>query len=133
MMICLIGWRSVRRAHVTGHSLVLIGLLSAMAAKVIGALALTGDFAWPTSDTHEIDRLNSWLDARWPWLEYWSPGGATGSWPVAQQYRRPEISCRATGTSVGASSDSTKQQVGGGHGAAERALDVAAGVRVTRW
>jgi hypothetical protein len=71
MMICLIGWRSVRRPHVTGHSLVLIGLLSAMAAIVIGVLALTGDFAWPTSHTNEIDRLHSWLDARWPWLEHW--------------------------------------------------------------
>ena len=69
MLICLIGWRSVRRPHVTGHSLVLIGLLSAMAAIVIGVLAITGDFGWPSSDTNEIDRLHTWLDAHWPWLE----------------------------------------------------------------
>lgn len=71
MLICLIGWRSVRRPHVTGHSLVLIGLLSAMAAIVIGVLAITGDFPWPSSDTNEIDRLHTWLDAQLPWLERW--------------------------------------------------------------
>ena len=71
MMICLMGWRSVRRPHVTGHSLVLIGLLTAMAAIVIGVLAVTGDLAWPNSDTNEIDRLHTWLDEHWPWLEHW--------------------------------------------------------------
>jgi hypothetical protein len=71
MMICLIGWRSVRRPHVTEHSLVLIGLLTTMAAIVIGALAITGDFAWPNSDTNETDRLHTWLDEHWPWLEHW--------------------------------------------------------------
>ena len=71
MMICLIGWRFVRRPHVTGHSLVLIGLLTAMAAIVIGVLAVTGDFGWPNHDTNEIDRLHTWLNARWPWLEHW--------------------------------------------------------------
>ena len=71
VLISLVGWRSVRRPHVTGHSLVLIGLLTAMAAIVIGVLAITGDFAWPSSDTNEIERLHAWLDARWPWLERW--------------------------------------------------------------
>ena len=71
IMICLIGWRSVRRPHVTGHSLVLIGLLAAMAAIVIGVLAVTGDFAWPNHHTNEVDRLHIWLNARWPWLEHW--------------------------------------------------------------
>jgi hypothetical protein len=71
MMICLIGWSSVRRPHVTGHSLVLIGLVTAMAAIVIGVLAVTGHFAWPNHHTDEIDRLHTWLNARWPWLEHW--------------------------------------------------------------
>jgi hypothetical protein len=70
IMICLIGWGSVRRPHVTGHSLVLIGLLTATAAIVIGVLAVTGDFAWPTSNTNEIDRLHTWLNDHWPWLEH---------------------------------------------------------------
>jgi hypothetical protein len=70
-MISLIGWRSVRRPHVTGHSLVLVGLLSAAAAILIGVLAITGDYAWPTSDTNGIERLHSWPDARWPWLDRW--------------------------------------------------------------
>ena len=71
MMICLIGWKFVRRPHVTGHSLVLIGFLTAMAATVIGVLAVTGDFASPNHHTNEIDRLHTWLNARWPWLEHW--------------------------------------------------------------
>jgi hypothetical protein len=70
-LICLIGWRSVRRPHVTGHSLVLIGLLTAMAAIVVGVLAITGDVAWLSSDTNEIERLHTWLDEGWPWLEHW--------------------------------------------------------------
>jgi lysylphosphatidylglycerol synthetase-like protein (DUF2156 family) len=71
MMICLIGWRSVRRPQVIGHSLVLLGLLTAVAAIVIGVLAVTGDFAWPNHHTNEIDRLHAWLNGRWPWLEGW--------------------------------------------------------------
>jgi hypothetical protein len=70
IMICLIGWRSVRRPHVTGHSLVLIGLLTATAAIAIGVLAITGDFGWPASNTNEVDRLHTWLNAHWPWLEH---------------------------------------------------------------
>jgi hypothetical protein len=70
IMICLIGWGSVRRPHVTGHSLVLIGLLAATAAIVIGVLAVTGDVGWPTSSTNEIDRLHTWLNDHWPWLEH---------------------------------------------------------------
>jgi hypothetical protein len=71
IMICLIGWGSVRRPHVTGHSLVLIGLLTATAAIVIGVLAVTGDFGWPASSTNEIDRLHTWLNDHWPWLQHW--------------------------------------------------------------
>ena len=71
MMICLVGSRFVRRPHVTGHSLVLIGLLTAMTAIVIGVLAVTGDFAWPNHHTDEIVRLHTWLNARWPWLQHW--------------------------------------------------------------
>jgi hypothetical protein len=66
IMICLIGWGAVRRPHVTGHSLVLIGLLTATTAIVIGVLAVTGDFARPTSNTNEIDRLHTWLNDHWP-------------------------------------------------------------------
>ena len=71
MIICLIAARFVRRPHLTGHSLVLIGLLTAMAAIVIGVLAVTGHFAWPNYHTNEIDRLHTWLTARWPWLKHW--------------------------------------------------------------
>jgi hypothetical protein len=71
IMVCLIGGGSVRRPHVTGHSLVLIGLLTATAAIVIGVLAVTADFGWPTSNTNEIDRLHTWLNDHWPWLEHW--------------------------------------------------------------
>jgi hypothetical protein len=71
MIICLVGWRSVRRTHVTGHSLVLIGLLAALAAIVIGVLAITGDIAWFTTDSDQVGRLHAWLDQHWPWLERW--------------------------------------------------------------
>jgi hypothetical protein len=34
-------------------------------------LAITGDVAWLSSDTNEIERLHTWLDEGWPWLEHW--------------------------------------------------------------
>ncbi|MCW6006892.1 hypothetical protein K1W54_20225 [Micromonospora sp. CPCC 205371] len=61
----------VSRPNVTGHSLVVIGLISAVAAIVIGAIALTGEFTWPNSDTNEVDRVHTWLDERWSWLKRW--------------------------------------------------------------
>jgi hypothetical protein len=59
------------RPNVTGHSLVVIGLISAVAAIALGAAAMTGEFTWPNSDTNEVDRVHTWLNERWSWLERW--------------------------------------------------------------
>ncbi|GAA4707402.1 hypothetical protein [Phytohabitans rumicis] len=71
VVICLVGLRAVDKPYVTGHGLVVLGLLAAVAAIVIGLVAMTGEFTWPNSGTNEVDRVHDWLDEKWSWLARW--------------------------------------------------------------
>jgi hypothetical protein len=42
-----------------------------LSARIAGVLAVTGEFAWPNDYTNEIDRVHTWLNAQWRWLERW--------------------------------------------------------------
>jgi hypothetical protein len=70
-VICLASFAAVRRPHVTGHSLVILGLLTAVAAGVIAGLAMGGQYTWPDADVNEVDRVHTWMNERWSWLERW--------------------------------------------------------------
>ena len=63
----LIGLRTTGR-HLAGHGLAIVGVLLGLAAIVIGAFAVTRQYAWPNSTIDEIARWHAWLVARWPWL-----------------------------------------------------------------
>lgn len=71
LLICLAGFAAVRRPHVTGRGLAIVGLLAAVAAGVIAVLAYSGDYAWPNSGTNEVERVHDWMSERWSWLERW--------------------------------------------------------------
>ena len=71
LVICAGGLVATHRPDVTGHSLALIGLISALAAVVLAVLAMSGESTWPNSGTDEIAQLHTWLNDRWPWLERW--------------------------------------------------------------
>jgi hypothetical protein len=71
VVICLVGLRAVDKPYVTGHGLVVLGLFAAVAAILIGLVAMTGEFNWPNSGTNEVDRVHDWLDENWSWLAQW--------------------------------------------------------------
>lgn len=71
LVMCISSLATVHRPNVTRRGLALIGLISALAAVVLAALAMSGEYAWPNSDTNEVDQLHTWLNGRWPWLERW--------------------------------------------------------------
>jgi hypothetical protein len=72
VLVSLAGMRGASRPGVTGHSLATIGVLAGLAAAVIAAVAMTGDFTWPNSKTNEITRAHDWLVDHWSWLDRWS-------------------------------------------------------------
>ena len=63
------GMIAASRPQLTGHSLAILGILVGLAAIVLSALAMTGRYAWPNSNTDEVARLHQWLVEQWPWLE----------------------------------------------------------------
>lgn len=71
MVICLASFGAVRRPEVTGHSLVVLGLLAAVAAGAIAVLAMSGQFTWPNAEVNEVERVHTWMNERWSWLERW--------------------------------------------------------------
>ena len=68
VLFSITGMVAVSRPHLTGHSIAILGILAGLAAIVLAALAMTGWYTWPNSDTDEVARLHQWLVDRWPWL-----------------------------------------------------------------
>ena len=69
VLFSIAGMIAASRAFVTGHSLAILGVLLGLAAIVLSALAMTGRYAWPNSDTDEVARVHQWLVDWWPWLD----------------------------------------------------------------
>lgn len=69
VLFSIFGLVAASRDHVTGHSLAILGVLFGLAAIVLSAVAMTGRYAWPNSDTNEVARVHQWLVDRWPWLD----------------------------------------------------------------
>ncbi|SNT13815.1 hypothetical protein SAMN05421812_103346 [Asanoa hainanensis] len=55
---------ATRKRHVAGKLDAMLGLLIGGAAVVIGILAFTGTFSWPTTDADWVERLRGWLDSQ---------------------------------------------------------------------
>jgi hypothetical protein len=64
LIISLAGISATGKRHVAGRTDAVLGMLLALAAIVIGVLALTGSLSWLGTDTHPVDSARQWLDAQ---------------------------------------------------------------------
>ncbi len=63
-VLAVLGLIASRRRHVTGKADGLLGVGIGLAAVVLGVLAMTGQFGWPTADGDWVLRLREWLDSQ---------------------------------------------------------------------
>ncbi|TDB73975.1 thrombospondin [Micromonospora sp. KC723] len=63
-VLAVLGLIATRRRHVAGTTDALIGMLVGLAAVVLGVIAMTGQFDWPTTDGDQVTRFREWLDSQ---------------------------------------------------------------------
>ncbi len=61
----------LRRRNVTGHGLMVLGILFGAFAIVLSLLAINGDISWLSSKTDEIAKVHNWLNDNMHWLRRW--------------------------------------------------------------
>jgi hypothetical protein len=64
LVLSLGGISATGRRHVAGKTDALIGLLLGLGAILVGVLAMTGNFTWPTTDADVVERFRQWLDTQ---------------------------------------------------------------------
>ena len=64
LILSLSGVHATGKRHVAGKSDALIGMFVALAAIVVGVLALTGSLSWLGTDMQPVSSLREWLDAQ---------------------------------------------------------------------
>lgn len=62
---------SIGRPNVTGHGLVMFGVLFGIISIVLSLLAINGQLSWLSSDTNEITTVHNWLNDNMHWLRRW--------------------------------------------------------------
>lgn len=63
-MLAVLGLLATRRRHIAGKTDALLGIGFGLAAVVLGVLAMTGQFDWPTPDGDWVQRFREWLDSQ---------------------------------------------------------------------
>ncbi|MFF3864900.1 thrombospondin [Micromonospora sp. NPDC001898] len=63
-VLSVFGLLATRRRHIAGKTDALLGMAFGIAAVVLGVLAMTGQFDWPTTDGDWVQRLREWLDSQ---------------------------------------------------------------------
>ncbi|MFY1588790.1 thrombospondin [Micromonospora sp. WMMD734] len=63
-VFAVLGLVATRRRHVAGTTDALLGVLVGLTAVVLGVLAFTGQFDWPTTDGDWVARFREWLDSQ---------------------------------------------------------------------
>ncbi|MGK5742559.1 thrombospondin [Micromonospora sp. URMC 103] len=63
-VLAVLGLMATRRRHVAGKTDALLGIGFGLAAVVLGVLAMTGQFDWPTTDGDWVQRFREWLDSQ---------------------------------------------------------------------
>ncbi|MGX1616023.1 thrombospondin [Micromonospora chalcea] len=63
-VLAVLGLIATRRRHVAGKTDALIGIAVGLAAVVLGIVAMTGQFDWPTTDGDWVSRFREWLDSQ---------------------------------------------------------------------
>nr|MDT0657850.1 thrombospondin [Micromonospora sp. DSM 115978] len=64
LLLSVGGISATSRRHVAGKSDALFGLLLGVGAVVVGALAMTGQFSWPSTDGGTVEQFRQWLDSQ---------------------------------------------------------------------
>ncbi|SCE81826.1 hypothetical protein GA0074695_1355 [Micromonospora viridifaciens] len=67
-VLAVLGLVATRRRHVAGTTDALIGVVVGLAAVVLGIVAMTGQFDWPTTDGDWVGRFREWLDSQFAGL-----------------------------------------------------------------
>ncbi|MFI5889115.1 hypothetical protein ACIA5D_03235 [Actinoplanes sp. NPDC051513] len=62
LILSLSGIHATGKRHVAGKTDAMIGMVLALAAIVLGVLALTGSLTWLGTDTNSVPSLRDWLD-----------------------------------------------------------------------
>ncbi|GGM44413.1 hypothetical protein GCM10011608_31420 [Micromonospora sonchi] len=63
-VLAVLGLIATRRRHVAGKPDALLGMAFGLGAVVLGVLAMTGQYDWPTTDGDVVTRLREWLDSQ---------------------------------------------------------------------
>ncbi len=63
-VLAVLGLMATRRRHVAGTTDALLGIVAGVGAVVLGILAMTGQFDWPTTDGDWVARFREWLDSQ---------------------------------------------------------------------
>lgn len=71
VLFSLVGIAMLRHRHVNGYGITVLGLLSGLAALVIGILAVRGELSWLSSDTDQVARVHAWLGEHASWITRW--------------------------------------------------------------
>ncbi|HEY2793902.1 MAG TPA: hypothetical protein VGJ28_16170 [Micromonosporaceae bacterium] len=61
----------VRRNNVTGHGLMVFGIVFGLIAVVLSMLAMGGQLSWLSNKTDEIATVHTWLNDHFHWLRRW--------------------------------------------------------------
>ncbi|MBF9129412.1 hypothetical protein I0C86_10565 [Plantactinospora sp. S1510] len=64
VLLAIGGVSATARRHVAGKSDALIGLVLGLGAIVVGVIAMTGQFNWPTTDGDTVVQFREWLDSQ---------------------------------------------------------------------
>jgi hypothetical protein len=64
LILSLSGIHATGKRHVAGKTDALIGMVLALAAIVVGVLALTGSLSWLGTDMQPVNSFRQWLDAQ---------------------------------------------------------------------
>jgi hypothetical protein len=64
LILSLSGIHATGKRHVAGKTDALIGMVLALAAIVVGVLALTGSLSWLGTDMQPVNSVRQWLDAQ---------------------------------------------------------------------
>jgi hypothetical protein len=62
LILSLSGISATGKRHVAGRTDAVLGMLLALAAIVVGVLALTGSLSWLGTDTNTVESVRNWLD-----------------------------------------------------------------------
>ncbi|MGN9766266.1 thrombospondin [Micromonospora sp. SD12] len=63
-VLAVFGLMATRRRHIAGKTDALLGIALGLGAVVLGIVAMTGQFDWPTADGDWVQRFREWLDSQ---------------------------------------------------------------------